>query len=778
MMKSSGTSGPRGLYLHIDVAIFVKRELQMSKLGTAFALGASLFLLSPASARAQGQETGTGSAIVLSRFLLLESERAEGAHLDLASDSAGVTEYSGGILPTPGGTGDRMYTFKAAFAVADELRAEEFSLYVGLAEYPFRIYLNGTELFAKGRYKHGRYNSSLRSVSSVYLPPSFLKYDGENVLVMEIYPQFETWGLDRLYIDKTENVARAVFFRNFMGINLVQAAFVLALVMSLYFLALFFAEKKGRSDYLYFAIICIAFCLSYFNVTIHYEANDEVFLEALSKAGLVLLSTFMFFFCVDFTGVFKQRKVFLRVMLALSAFCAVFVLVQRSKAAILGTFGLVMNFLIVPQLLLEIFTLAYALVRKRNTRVVPLLVAFVVVISTAVHDVLYLNQSMIPYAWYTAYGYFAIIIAIFSLLAVEQAKLYRDALFRERELDRRNREQNELIDRIKLVSENLVGSGTALETTIRNSTDIVARSTEKGREVNRSVTERFDKLKALIDILKDRIDKSSGLIPAALSKQTDAVEQMSLQVAKVNSHMESIYAASSDSGKEAADLASLAQKSTGVIRQSGSSIEAIGQYSRFIEEVLEAIEDITERMNILSINAAIEAARAGKTGLGFAVVAAEVRQLSARSQEQLDSSFNKIKDMTGAIKTSEDLSGDVSQSLQTIIQKIQSTAELANTIKDRLADQQAETRGIQQALEELLENTRIVESISQANTEEDKQFSSMLTELTDTFLSIIGMIAEQQAENERLQEHIRNIEEQNGKNFQNVGILNSSVRAV
>jgi methyl-accepting chemotaxis protein len=747
----------------------------MATRGTILALGASLLLLLPTASRA---ETLSNSAVVLSRFTLLESERAEGSHLDLASTTQGAVEYKGGMLPPRGGEGERMYTFRTSFTLDEARKQEDLSLYVGLTEYPFRIYLNGAEILAKGRYKDGRYNSSLRAVNAVFLSPSLLKYGTEeNILVMETYPQFETWGLDRLYIDKTEKVAREVFRRNFIGINLIQAAFVLAFVMSLYFLALFIAEKKGRKDYIYFAVICVAFCLAYLNVTIHYEANNEVLLEALSKTGLVLLSTFMLLFCSEFSGVFNRRKIFRRVMLVLGVLAAVFVLLQRSKAAILTNFGLVMNFIVVPQLLLDIFILVFALAKKKNVTILPLIFAFVVVISTAIHDVLYLNRSEIPYAWLTAYGYFAFIIAIFGILAREQARIYKDALVREHELDKKNREQDELINRIKLVSENLIGTSETLEQTITDSTKIIAKSTEKGREVNRSVVERFEKLNVLIGTLKDRINQSSGIIPEALSKQTGAVEQMSVQVARVNAHMESIYSASSDSGNAATDLASLALQSTGVIRKSGSSIEAIAQYSAFIEEVLEAIEDITERMSILSINAAIEAARAGKTGLGFAVVAGEVRQLSARSHEQLESSFNKIKDMTGAIKTSEELSGEVSETLLQIIQKIQSTADLTNTIKDRLADQQKETRGIQKALEELLENTRIVENISRSNTEEDKRFTSMLTELNDTFLSIIQMIEDQQKENERLQEYIRSIEEQNGKNFQNVGILNSSVRA-
>jgi hypothetical protein len=329
------------------------------------------------------------------------------------------------------------------------------------------------------------------------------------------------------------------------------------------------------------------------------------------------------------------------------------------------------------------------------------------------------------------------------------------------------------------VSENLVGSGTSLEETISNSTAIIARSTEKGREVNRSVTERFEKLKALIDILKDRIDKSSGLIPAALSKQTDAVEQMSLQVAKVNSaygiHLFRLVRQRKGSGGFGGLGATEHGRHTavGLLNRGhrpvfpGSSIE-----------VLEAIEDITARMNILSINAAIEAARAGKTGLGFAVVAAEVRQLSARSQET--ARFQLQQDQ-GHDRGDRDQREPVGRGFAESPDHHREDPEHGRACQHDqgpLGGPAARDPRHPEGAGGTAGEHRIVESISKANTEEDRQFSGMLTELNDTFLSIMGMIAEQQAENERLQEHIREIEEQNGKNFQNVGILNSSVRAV
>ena len=133
-----------------------------------------------------------------------------------------------------------MYTFKATFGVDPALKGVDLALYMGLAEYPYRIYLNGLMIFSKGRYSSGHYNSSLRAVNSIFLSPDILRYGSPaNDLVLEAYSLYENWGLDRVYVDRRASVERAVFLRNFMGINLIQGAFVLAFIIGIYFVALF-----------------------------------------------------------------------------------------------------------------------------------------------------------------------------------------------------------------------------------------------------------------------------------------------------------------------------------------------------------------------------------------------------------------------------------------------------------------------------------------------------------------------------------------------------------
>ncbi|MHC6202518.1 methyl-accepting chemotaxis protein [Breznakiellaceae bacterium SP9] len=287
----------------------------------------------------------------------------------------------------------------------------------------------------------------------------------------------------------------------------------------------------------------------------------------------------------------------------------------------------------------------------------------------------------------------------------------------------------------------------------------------KSRMLNQSagVTETnatMEQMTVNIDKLSGHIEKQSG----SVSRSSSAIEQM---LASIQSVTQTLV----KNGDNVHELSEAAEVGRSGLQDVATDIQEIARESEGLLEINAVMENIASQTNLLSMNAAIEAAHAGEAGKGFAVVADEIRKLAESSSEQsktISTVLKKIKTSIDKITHSTD---SVLKKFDAIEDDVRTVSEQEEQIRSAMEEEGQGSRQILESIGQLNEVTLMVKNGSEEMLEGSRQVITEGRNLELATAEITNGINEMSCGADQINVAVNEVNSLSDRNKENINIL-------
>jgi len=313
------------------------------------------------------------------------------------------------------------------------------------------------------------------------------------------------------------------------------------------------------------------------------------------------------------------------------------------------------------------------------------------------------------------------------------------------------------------LSNNSSNTAAAVEQMTANIQSIKLRNTDQDTEIAEtssyitSITKNINNLNKHINKLTDNVNHSSSAIEEMITYIKNVTDTLKNNTKNVNELSES-----SNAGKNS-------------LQGVSDAFREIARESEGLLEINKVMNSIASQTNLLSMNAAIEAAHAGEVGKGFAVVAGEIRKLAESSAEQSKTTGNMLKKIKTAIDSITQSITAVIERFERIDEKVKTVTEQENNMLSAMKEQEIESQHILSSINSLSVITGQVNEESNKIAIQSDEVSKKHNVLEKIASELTGKIDEMVIGTDQINAAISHVNEMSGDIKESISVLNNEM---
>lgn len=616
------------------------------------------------------------------------------------------------------------FWLKTKIEIPQSLQNQLIYLELGLCPAALEVYVDDIRMATHGTIEP-KVNISHVSNTLAHIPASAIKNGYVEISIRcRAGASHVTFG--QFYIVDNERYYNTFLYQSFLNTTVYNMMAAICFVLGLYFLFQFITNKQEKAS-CSFSITLFTISVYFFDIATKKTFIPFIWQLTISRLCLTFSVGSLVIFIKQF---FKQPYKKLRRI-------AIVVFIFVTSAFFYSTQNSLLNETVFTISLLPIFVgLIYLYIvvikavfaRQKNAR--KILLGITIGLIFGIHDVVYQVQGAVPFAWLQGFSFFFIDITMFFVVAVEniQNKKRIDDFITTTSMQKDK--LNEVLEAASKLSAETMEISAALDSSVLKVAESVDLSIKEAKKIGNFIEKQNDAVKNTSTALGYLVE-SVRTVNEEVSNETAVMSETVKETQSMIDGVNQVTDVISSAAEFSSSLGVLTKESTDDVAHLVEAMESIKNSSGEILGVVEIVTDFAQRTNMLAMNASIEAAHAGVSGKGFAVIAHEIKTLAGASSSQAD----KIKDIVTVIDSNIGRSFDLSLRVKEVLGKVsQEAVDSSRKINESVQNMQAQ----QQAGKRISEATAIMSASARKVKEEtnqqygfSNQASSNMNELTE-----------------------------------------------